>query len=73
MIEQTFEAIVDAEGNVRFSEPLQLRQGTKVTVILHEEPEQVTRYKDLLQGANPLAGNSRRIPTVRIRRDDETT
>ena len=73
MIEQTFEAVVDAEGNVRFTEALQLPQGMKVTVILHEEPEQVTRYKDLLHGVNPLTGNSRRMPTVRIRRNDETT
>lgn len=62
---QTFEAVIDAHGNVQFPEPLRLPQGTKVTVTVEDshEPEQAFDI--------PLIkpGSVTRIPSVRIVRD----
>lgn len=60
---QTFEAITDANGNVRFADTVRLPAHTKVYVLV---PEQTTPYAEIVLATDELPASSLRFPLVRV-------
>ena len=60
---QTFEAITDANGNVRFADAVRLPAHTKVYVVV---PEQTTSYAGIVLETDNLPPAAMRFPLVRV-------
>jgi len=63
MAVQTFEAITDIKGNIRFADTVRLPAHTKVYVVV---PEQTTPYSAIVQEPDALHPSAIRFPLVRI-------
>ncbi len=60
---QTYEAITDDSGNVRFADAVRLPAHTKVYVVV---PEQTTAYTAITPEINDLPSSAMRLPLVRV-------
>jgi len=60
---QTYEAITDADGSVRFADAVRLPAHTKVYVVV---PEQATPYTAIAPEIVDLPASALRFPSVRI-------
>ena len=62
MTTQTFEAVIDENGNAHFPDAVRLPQGMKVLVMI---PEQVSDYDDIIAALPSPFGKDKRVPAFR--------
>jgi len=60
---QTFEALTDANGNLRFAETVRLPAHTKVFVVI---PEQTIPYAEIVPATRDLPPSEIHFPLVRV-------
>ncbi len=60
---QTFEALTDENGNLRFADTVHLPAHTKVYIVV---PEQATSYAEIAPETGEISPASMRFPLVRV-------